>query len=71
MTGLEKILDHLKRVDKDLIWGAAIHNAIEKNDYYVTIDLIAALKSQAQDDPKVMESIIGKHALKLLLKCPL
>lgn len=67
MTFYESILDDLRAVPPDTLIGVAIRQAIEADDEYVTMDLIAGLQSQAMDNPKAMQEVLGERVYKKLM----
>lgn len=60
------LLDALRKVSPDSLWGFAIHKAME-GDRDVT-KLVEGLASQAVDDPMTMVAIVGQNATIYLLR---
>jgi hypothetical protein len=70
MTGYEQILDLLKDVNPNTLWGVAIRNVRDRNEQHATMDLVADLQSQSQDNPRLMKEILGpKVYAKILNIC--
>jgi hypothetical protein len=53
----------MKKMIGDSIWLLAIKNVVEKPDTYRFRKLICQLKSQAQDNPEIMKSILGDSVM--------
>ena len=54
-----KAYEQLKKIDHDSIWGIAIKDVIKGNNPESFKELIRNLKSQANDNNKMMRNILG------------
>lgn len=68
MTYYESILDDLKAVPANSLIGMSIQHAIAKDDTYVTMDLIAALQSQGQSNPRETRQVLGDKAYNKIMR---
>jgi len=57
----------LAQVDKDSLWGMAIHNFLQDPEKDRFRDLLLQLSSQAKDEPSVMADIVGQEFMIELL----
>lgn len=60
------ITELLKKVERNSIWGEAIHACLERNGDVG--ELVLELQSQWFDNPTMMESIVGRELCRLLIK---
>lgn len=63
--GRSWLIEHLKQVDHQSIWGLALKGAI--NNGRPWDDVIEGLRSQAIDCEEVMADIVGPEAVAVLL----
>lgn len=59
MTKGQKIVELLKAVDPNTIWGHSIHKVVHLENAEKVVDLVIELRSQSRDNPPVMEKILG------------
>lgn len=62
----KKFLGLLEEINHDSAWGMAISNVVSNPKPDNVRRLITQLKSQANDEPAIMLSIIGEPGLKQL-----
>lgn len=62
----KKFLNILETVDPESIWGLAISNVVKNPECGTVRRLICELKSQMNDAPEVMQSIIGEPGMRQL-----
>ena len=62
MTKGQHIIELLKGVNPDTLWGVAIHKVVATEHSHRAMDLVIDLRSQARDNPAVMREILGDEA---------
>jgi len=67
MTAVETIFNELRHVKGNTVLGLAVQQGLKRDDSYAAADFLVDLKSQANDNPKAVESVIGKKAFKKLM----
>lgn len=55
----EQVIEMLKQLDHDSIWGIAIRNVMKAFEVSKFRRLVCDLKSQNHDCPEVMKNILG------------
>lgn len=63
----EKFLNCLTAVDRNSIWGLAIHKVLGDVSEEKFRALVAQLKSQERDNPRVMREILNEGCYETLL----
>lgn len=66
MTKGAKIIELLKTVNPDSIWGTGIRLVVQTKDADRVVTLIADLRSQSRDDELVMRDILGDECFEAI-----
>jgi len=66
MTGT-KIIELLKAVNPDSLWGTAIAKVVEIPDAPKVVELVIELRSQSRDNGPLMQEILGNELFTLLM----
>lgn len=59
MTKVTKIIELLRAVNPETLWGLAIAKAVEIPDADRVVNLVIELRSQMRDNGPMMEEILG------------
>lgn len=59
MTRGQHIIQLLKTVSPETLWGLAIQKVVFNENSERVMDLVIDLRSQARDNPAVMQEILG------------
>lgn len=61
-----EIIELLKKVNTDSIWGTGIRLVVQSPNSAKIIDLVIDLRSQARDNPALMMDILGYEAFEAI-----
>lgn len=67
MTKGAKIIELLKTVNPETIWGVSIQKVVNAENADKIVDLVIDLRDQARDSPAIMKDILGAECFKAVM----
>lgn len=67
MTKGQHIIELLKAVNPDSIWGTGIRLVVQQENADKVMDLVIDLRDQARDNPEGMKDILGAECFKAVM----